>query len=343
MTLQSYAYLLFALVLWVAVYPVRQPSRRQLALLVASYLFYATWGLEFLSILIASSLLNYAWGIFLRRRPTLGRLWGGVALNITLLAIFKYLPSFDYLLPFSWAGGSLTHSLVMPVGISFWTFEALSYQFDLYREEELDPSLTEFCLYMALWPTVLSGPVCRLPDMLPQFRKNSPPDWEDVATGIHRIILGLFMKLVLAQLLIVGFDASWKVGIDYGFDQISRGWSGIDVWYLAIGYGFYLFFDFAGYSHIAIGSARLFGLRLSENFDRPYLLEHPLDLLDPLAYVAVVLDTRLRVPITGNPSPRPVVAKPFFSPFHDDIRALACGNRYIHRMGSVSRAATRSA
>lgn len=210
----------------------------------------------------------------LRRQPTVARLWLGIGLNVLLLVFFKYLPP---LLGHSGLTDSGTTStlgqLAMPVGISFWTFQALSYLFDLYREEDLDPTLLEFCLYMAFWPTVLAGPVCRLPEMLPQFRHKAPVEWNNVVEGVRRILTGLFMKVVLAQILSAGLNSG--EGVAAGFDQIDRGWGGLDVWFLAIGFGFELFFDFAGYSNIVIGSALLFGIRLQENFDRPYLSTTP--------------------------------------------------------------------
>ena len=273
MTLQSLSYFVALAVLWLLALPLRNPRRRQLLLLAASYLFYATWGLSFLALLVASSLMNYAWGRVLRRRLTPGCLWTGIALNALLLGFFKYLPPLASALTAAPELDHMLRSIVMPVGISFWTFQALSYLFDVYREDEIDPSLTEFCLYMAFWPTVLSGPVCRLPDMLPQFREVSGPTWEDVSIGTHRLVIGLFMKLVLAEILGAGLLAGQ--GVAYGFDQITAGWGGLDVWFLAVGFGFQLFFDFAGYSHIAIGTARLFGIRLAENFDRPYLSTTP--------------------------------------------------------------------
>ena len=269
MTIQGLSYLLFVLLVWVLALPARSVRLRQALLLAASYVFYASWGLVFLAVLIASSLMNYLLGSMLRRRPTAQRLWVGVALNVLLLVVFKYLPQ----LTATPSEGMVSGWLIMPVGISFWTFQALSYLFDLYREEELDPTLTEFCLYMAFWPTVLSGPVCRLPEMLPQFRRDARPAWDDVAEGTRRIVIGLFMKVVLAQLLMTGFNAG--EGVKAGFDQIAQGWGGIDVWLLAVGFGFQLFFDFAGYSHIVIGTARLFGIRLEENFNHPYFSATP--------------------------------------------------------------------
>ena len=131
----------------------------------------------------------------------------------------------------------------------------------------------EFLLYVAFWPTVLAGPVCRMPRLLPQFRSTDPPDWDDIRIGVSRIVVGLFMKVVLADLLAQGFNPG--EGVNYGFDVAARGIGGLDVWALAIGFGFQLFFDFAGYSNIVIGTARLFGIRLQENFAQPYLAPTP--------------------------------------------------------------------
>lgn len=266
MTVQSLTYILFVPLIWVIWRVLRSRTGRKIVLLVASYFFYATWGAGFLALLIFSSLVNYGLGEYLRRKPNQSRLWIGIGFNVLVLALFRYVPGTGFA-----HHSSLLHNLLVPVGVSFWTFQALSYLFDLYAEEEVDPSPLEFCLYMAFWPTVLSGPVCRLPALLPQFRC-SDPGWDDIAEGCKRILIGLFMKVVLAQILASGLQGG--EGVDAGFDQFS-GWGGLDVWALAFGYGFQLFFDFAGYSNIVIGTARLFGLRLAENFNHPYLSRSP--------------------------------------------------------------------
>jgi alginate O-acetyltransferase complex protein AlgI len=273
MTVQTLTLLPFVLLLWVAAWHLRSATQRQALLLIASYLFYGSVGKVFLLVLVSSSLMNYFLGIALRQRPTAARLWAGVALNVLLLAFFKYLP------PLAQAGAAdswlldLSQRIIMPLGISFWTFQGLSYLFDVYREGELDPSLLEFCLYMAFWPTVLSGPVCRLPDMLPQFRETRGFNHDDLAIGTQRLIQGLIMKFALAEILASGLAPG--EGITAGFDQMKGGWGAVDVWVLAVGFGLQLFFDFAGYSHIMIGMARLFGIRLQDNFDRPYLSATP--------------------------------------------------------------------
>jgi alginate O-acetyltransferase complex protein AlgI len=256
------------LLAWVA----RSVRVREIIYLLASYVLYATWGLSFVGLLIFSSLVNYGIGTWLRRRLSAARLWIGVAFNLVVLGTFKYLPGFGALtFGQSSFSKSLAH-LALPVGISFWTFQALSYLFDIYHEEELDPSLVEFCLYMAFWPTVLSGPICRLATVLPQFRRQFTARREDFNAGIDRLFFGLLM-MALAEMMGAGIRSGQ--GIDAAFASTPAKWSGADVWCLAIGYGFQLFFNFAGYSHIAIGAARLFGIRLDENFSRPYLSTSP--------------------------------------------------------------------
>jgi len=161
--------------------------------------------------------------------------------------------------------------LALPLGISFWTFQGLSYLFDLYRGEELDPSLAEFALYMVFFPVTISGPVCRLPDMLPQFRSEETTPWSDIAAGFRRIAIGFFM-MQLGKLLGQGILAG--DGIVSGFDHATQ-WTGPDVWCLGFGYGLQLFFDFAGYSHMAIGAAKALGITVPENFERPFASTNP--------------------------------------------------------------------
>jgi len=269
---QTLISILVLLLVWVVAWHLNSVKARQALLLVASYGFYSTWGIGFLCVLIVSSLMNYICGLALRGKPTLARLWIGIALNLLLLGFFKYLPP---LLEAGPAGSwqyDLARQIIMPVGISFWTFQGLSHLWDSYLEEGADPSLLEFCLYMAFWPTVFSGPVCRLPNLLPQFRQEPVFSSSNISAGALRVMQGLFMKMFLAQLLVSGWTLG--EGVAAGFD-LKAGWGAIDVWLLGIGFGFLLFFDFAGYSHMVIGAARIFGIRLPENFNRPFLSTTP--------------------------------------------------------------------
>lgn len=261
--LQGTLYALLFLGSVVACATLRSLRARQTILLGASYVLYLTWGPWFALVLLASTVANFFLGRWLRSNPPGGVLATGILVNLVLLSSFKYLPAAAVQFPIS-ALQPFAH-LAMPLGISFWTFQAMSYLFDLYRGEELDPSFTEFALYMVFFPVAISGPICRLPEMLPQFRSAETTPWGEIERGIRRIATGIFM-VQLAKLLgqgILGGD-----GISSGFDRVTR-WSGPDVWCLAFGYGLQLFLDFAGYSHIAIGAAKAMGLTVPENFARP--------------------------------------------------------------------------
>lgn len=242
---------------------VRSHILRQVVLLAGSYAVYIAWGSWFAWVLLFSTGMNFVLGKVLRRSPTRLVLGACVVFNFALLSSFKYLPPLAVGLPFS-SLQRFAH-LALPLGISFWTFQAMSYLFDLYRGEELDPTLLEFALYMVFSPIAISGPICRLPDMLPQFRSDKGINWEDFSRGLSRIATGILM-MQLARLLSQGILSG--DGITNGFDRVTH-WSGPDVWCLAFGYGLQLFFDFAGYSHIAIGAAFALGFTLPENFARP--------------------------------------------------------------------------
>lgn len=248
---------------------VRSRGARQAVLLLVSYALYLTWGPWFLLVLLASTAMNFVVGRWMQRKPSVAVLWTGLAFNLLLLAAFKYLPGAAVTIPFA-ALQKFSH-LALPLGISFWTFQAMSYLLDLYRGEELDPSLMEFALYMAFFPVVISGPICRMPDMLPQFRSQQAPSRDDMGRGLSRIATGVLM-MQIAQLLGKGILSGQ--GINAGFDHMTN-WSGPDVWCLALGYGLQVFFDFAGYSHIAIGAARMMGFTVPENFARPFASTTP--------------------------------------------------------------------
>jgi alginate O-acetyltransferase complex protein AlgI len=269
MLLQAILYVLLFLLCVLLLAKIRPRTVRQATLLLASYALYLTWGIWPAAILLASTAMNFLVGRQLRRKPSGIVLALGIALNLILLATFKYLPEAAVHLPFS-SLHTFAH-LAVPLGLSFWTFQAMSYLFDLYRGEELDPSFFEFALYMVFFPVTISGPICRMPDMLPQFRSEETTPWSQIGRGFRRIATGAFMML-LAKLLgqgILGGD-----GIASGFDRVTH-WSGTDVWCLALGYGLQLFLDFAGYSHIAIGAAHALGIAVPENFERPFKSTNP--------------------------------------------------------------------
>src|SRR5579859_1039700 len=243
---------------------VRARAIRQAVLLIGCSALYLTWGVWFAAVLLVSIGMNFLLGKSLRQKPSPLVLSIGILLNLVLLGSFKYLPEVALTLPL--ASLQRFAHLALPLGISFWTFAAVSYLFDLYREEDLDPSFIEFALYMAFFPVAISGPICRMPDMLPQFRADQLTPSNAIGRGLSRIATGVLM-MQLARLLGQGILSG--DGINSGFDHVTQ-WSGTDVWCLAFGYGLLLFFDFAGYSHIAIGVAQALGFTVPENFARPF-------------------------------------------------------------------------
>ncbi len=257
MSFSSLSYAFFLSLILGAAVAAPGPKWRQVVLLTASYVFYATWNPRFLLLLIAASWVNHFWGAVLRRRCTPGNLWIGLAFNLSLLGGLKYLPA------------ATGFDLVAPIGLSFFTFQAISHLLDIYRGDPEEQTWLEFFLYMAFWPTILSGPICRLREMLPQYRAIARPRWCDISIGLRRIALGLFMKVVVADTLARGFQAG--TGVLDGFQNLDPTWNSLDGLALCAAYGFQIFFDFAGYSHVAIGSAKLLGLTVRENFDHPYL------------------------------------------------------------------------
>jgi alginate O-acetyltransferase complex protein AlgI len=269
MLFQAVCYVLLFLVCVAVFAGVRSRTVRQAGLLASSVALYVTWQPWFTAVLFTSIAANFLFGKWLRAKPHWLPLLAGILFNLALLSAFKYVPQLTlHILPSPLQEAT---RLALPLGISFWTFQALSYLFDLYRGEELDPTFAEFALYMAFSPVTISGPVCRMPDMLPQFRSEETTSWGDIGLGLRRIAIGGFM-MQLGKLVGQGILAG--DGIVSGFDRASQ-WSATDVWCLALGFGLQIFFDFAGYTHIAVGAARALGITVPENFDRPFASTNP--------------------------------------------------------------------
>ena len=253
------------LVVWLAARAMSSPSLRLGLYLAASWLFYLGLDARFLPLLVLSSVFNYYYGRLIRKQPRVALLWAGGALNVALLGVFKYLPGLHPFFPQSpfWQHVA---QIALPLGVSFWTFQALSYLFDQYRGDETEPTLGEFCLYMGFAPTVMSGPVCRVGDLVPQFRRPFAGSWETVQEGAQGVWVGIGM-ITLGRILAAGHNG---FGIDEAF-SLPGAPGTADAWVMLMGYGFQIYFDFAGYSRLVIGIARMFGFQLPENFDRPYL------------------------------------------------------------------------
>ena len=250
----------------------KRPEYRKAFLLGASYFFYGYWDWRFTALLAGSSLLNYATGRFLaltdddhQRRILVGT---AVGLNLIVLGFFKYYGFFldslaDILLRVGLERDLLFLEIILPVGISFFTFQGISYVVDVYRREipPADSALDIF-LYISFFPQLVAGPIVRAADFLPQLWQKPRLERSMISLGIVLILTGLFKKMVIANYL-----ASELVDTVF-FDPSAYG--GIDLSIALYGYAIQIYCDFSGYSDIAIGVAALLGYRFKWNFNQPY-------------------------------------------------------------------------
>ncbi|MEM1448015.1 MAG: MBOAT family O-acyltransferase [Planctomycetota bacterium] len=244
----------------------------KLCLLIASLGFYAWWDVRFVGLIAVSSIVDFAVGARLARTAGQGArralLLVSLTVNLGLLAVFKYTPfaarSFASL-----TGGELQSwafaDWIIPVGISFYTFQTLSYTIDIYRGQlEPAPRFTDFFLYVAFFPQLVAGPIVRARQLLPQLERRCTPSLQRIELGVYRIVQGLFLKMCVADVV------APAVGRAFDPDAIAS-LSTLAAWTGAVLFGVQIFADFAGYSGIAIGIAMLLGLRFPENFRAPYI------------------------------------------------------------------------
>ncbi|MBI4881130.1 MAG: MBOAT family protein [Planctomycetes bacterium] len=276
MSFNSTTFIVFFLVVFFAYWAVSRTARLRFALLfVASCVFYMSWNPKFIVLIFASTALDYYVGAAIHRTENAAKrrffLCLSLAGNLSLLGFFKYfnffLESFHDLLRALGLGSTeafVPWDIVLPVGISFYTFQTLSYTLDIYRRQ-LEPvdSLLKFALFVAFFPQLVAGPIVRAADFLPQL--NEPARYDDGAAGrgVFLIMAGLIKKVALADTIGLHLvDPVFKAPGDYGPIQIL-----VAVW----GTLFQFYLDFSAYSDIAIGAAACLGFRLPVNFDRPFL------------------------------------------------------------------------
>jgi alginate O-acetyltransferase complex protein AlgI len=256
------------------------PDRLRLWLILfASLVFYGFWRIEFVPLLLFSATLDYVLALWIESTESQARrrriMLISVAVNLAILGFFKYLLFFRDTLGSisSWLGYQPTFVdlyIVLPLGISFYIFATISYVIDVYRRDfKAERNFIVYCNFVVFFPHLVAGPILRARNLIPQLRHPANVTWADVQCGVSRILQGLFLKVVLAD-TIAGY-------VDSGFGRDPYTLSALDTWTLAFLFGFQIYFDFAGYSHIAIGSARLFGIVLPENFNFPYLATSPRD------------------------------------------------------------------
>ncbi|WP_271766974.1 MBOAT family O-acyltransferase [Aquimarina algiphila] len=255
---------------WFVVY--KNLRLQNILLLVASYVFYGWWDWRFLSLIALSTIIDYTAGfrIYESKEKSIKRrwLWVSIIFNLGMLGFFKYYNFFidSWIDLFAAVGYELqstwTLQIILPVGISFYTFQTLSYSIDIYKEK-LQPTkdFIAFAAFVSFFPQLVAGPIERATNLVPQFLKKRTFTYKTFSYGIKLMIWGFFLKLVVAD------RAAIYVNAVYNNTENHDGLSFIAATVL---FAFQIYGDFAGYSLIAIGTSKLFGFDLMTNFRRPY-------------------------------------------------------------------------
>lgn len=250
---------------------------QNLLLLLASYAFYAYWDWRFLGLILFSTVVDYICGYMMpnghvRRKRVL--LIISLCVNLGLLGFFKYygffIQSFNaFLISLGIEISTASLNVILPVGISFYTFQSLSYTIDIYRGElQPEPNFLRFALFVSFFPQLVAGPIERAKTLLPQLQKKRVICRDDIFEGLWFIYWGYYLKIFMADNLAPLVDNAFAHS-----NQIS----GLEALLSLYAFAFQIFGDFAGYSSIAIGLARLMGIRLMTNFLFPYVVSNPSD------------------------------------------------------------------
>lgn len=272
MAFNSVQYIIFLIVI-VVVTRRLQVRARNMFLLLVSYGFYATWDWRFLSLIAISTVLGYTSGIAMgrttdeRRRKSI--LISRVAMNLVFLGIFKYLGFFvesanGLLESIGLSGTTSVPNIILPVAISYYTFEEIAYAMDVFRRRvEPTRNVVDYALFVAFFPKLVAGPILRPDQLLPQLRMATPKFTVDsVFTSFGLILFGLVKKVVIADQMVPI--------VSEAFDSPGSA-SALTLLLGALAFSFQIYGDFSGYSDIARGSSRLLGIELPRNFEQPYL------------------------------------------------------------------------
>ena len=274
MQFNSFAFLLFLPIVFILYWQVFRSIRWQnLLIVVSSYVFYGWWDTRFLLLIALTSLMSYASGVLIerfdghrhRQRIVCTTV---IVVNLLILAVFKYYNFFTenlglLLQTIGIYADWITLELVLPVGISFYTFQAISYTVDVYRKEvAATHDMVAFFAYISFFPQLVAGPIERATRLLPQFQGVRRFDYVQAVSGCRLILWGLFKKMVIADNCATLVNSIWDNYTNEPAPVLLMG---------AVLFAFQIYGDFSGYSDIAIGCARLFGIRLARNFYLPYL------------------------------------------------------------------------
>lgn len=272
MLFNSFDFAVFLPIVFALYWLVKGQLRLQnLLIVLASYLFYGWWDWRFLSLIVFSTLVDYLVGRKLasteKKRSRKILLWTSILVNLGFLGFFKYYNFFiesfvDAFSIFGYQLNSGSLNIILPVGISFYTFQTLSYTIDVYRNK-LEPTkdILAFGAYVSFFPQLVAGPIERATNLLPQFYTKRSFDYSNAVLGMRQILWGFFKKVVVADNCATIADELFNNYGDYNSPALILG---------AVFFTFQIYGDFSGYSDIAIGTSRLFGFNLKRNFAFPY-------------------------------------------------------------------------
>ncbi len=244
---------------------------QNLLLVLASYVFYGWWDWKFLSLILFSTMVDYSIGLGLKKQENKRNrkilLWSSILVNLGFLGFFKYYNFFldNFINVFSFFGREINANslkIILPVGISFYTFQTLSYTIDVYRRK-LEPTkdFIAFSSFVSFFPQLVAGPIERATHLLPQFYKKRKFEYNKAINGLRQILWGLFKKVVIADNCAEYANQIFNNSADLEGSSLVIG---------ALFFTFQIYGDFSGYSDIAIGTSRLFGFNLMRNFAFPY-------------------------------------------------------------------------
>lgn len=265
MLFTSIEFFIFLPIVFALYWLLRKQLRLQnLLVVVASYVFYGWWDWRFLLLIAFTSLCSYISGLIIEKKWRKAALWTNIIVNLAILGLFKYYDFFAAELAnlIGCSGDSVMLHLILPVGISFYTFQALSYSIDVYRGK-LEPThdTIAFFAYVSFFPQLVAGPIERATNLLPQFHKQREFNYSMAVDGVRQMLWGFFKKVVIADNCAIYVDDIWGN---------VAGQSSANLAVAAALFSVQIYCDFSGYSDIAIGTAKLFGIRLMRNFNVPY-------------------------------------------------------------------------
>ena len=273
MLFNSYPFLLAFLPITLLVFLLlgrwKQPRLAMSWLITASLFFYGWWNPAYVILIVGSILFNFSIGSILSKKINSKPKWlllFGIISNLSLLAYFKYFQFFSENINFLLDSEFTVEKIILPLAISFFTFQQIAYLVDAYRGETREYNFLHYCLFVTFFPQLIAGPIVHHKEMMPQFDfvKGYRFRADDFSIGFTILIFGLFKKVGIADY--IALSSTPVFGAAY--DQVAITFA--EAWTAALSYTFQLYFDFSGYSDMAIGVARMFGIRLPMNFNSPY-------------------------------------------------------------------------